>query len=427
MSTEKSSLQKQLTFIITLFISVLIYGQQKKDFVRSSLHMHLIDDFSFDNGDKVLNSYNKFKFPQNYNDHRIDLNKIKLSEYELTDEEKAASGKKKSLLGDAIGDAAKGAVEGSTGGLVKVQDNSMVKLQLNKYNTSNKMAHKIIKKWFNIEEDGSYNMATVTLRALQTKTMEMEAIADASGTGSIDQVNSLINNTFVVYTRLFYVSNEIAAEVIRQIAYKQADKLPSMLQSKARLAADKIYEKTSEGYSVWTTAWLYRLKWGQEEFDLFLTTIDQEKKKIDLEKFAAANFELEFISQEKATSLVTFSLKKEDKGRTEQDVFDLSTIRNMDKVLVKLQKKNDVFKPIFPLRENFSLAAGKKEGIEGGETFEVLETKNGKYKRIGTMKVDKKRVWDNTWTGEDIEPGLTYFKKGNKKYVPGIHFVRLVK
>ena len=418
---------KKTVLILLLVIPNLLLAQQKKDFVRSSLHMHLVDDFSFDNGDKVLNSYNKFQFPQNYNDHRIDLNKIKLSEYELTDEEKAASGKKKSLFGDASADAAKGAVEGRTGGLVKVQDNSMVKLQLNKYNTSNKMAHEIIKKWFNIEEDGSYNMATVTLRALQTKTMEMAAIAGASGTGGIDQMNSLINNTFVVYTRLNYVSNAIAAEAIRQVAYQQVTKLPAMLQAKAYKVADKIYEKTSEGFSVWTTAWLYRLKWDQDVFNLFLTTIDQEKKKIDLEKFAAANFELEFISQEKATSLVTFSLKKEDKGRTEQDVFDLSTIRNMDKVLVKLQKKNDIFKPIFPLRDNFSLAAGKKEGIEGGETFEVLETKNGKYKRIGTMKVDKKRVWDNTWTGEDIEPGLTYFKKGSKKFVPGIHFVRLIK
>jgi hypothetical protein len=418
---------KKTALILLLTTPILLLAQAKKDFVRSSLHMHLVDDFSFDNGDKVLNSYNKFQFPQNYNDHRIDLNKIKLSEYELTDEEKKASGKKESLLGDAISEAAKGAVEGSTGGLVKVQDNSMVKLQLNKYNTSNKMAHEIIKKWFNIKEDGSYNMATVTLRALQTKTMEMAAIADASGTGGIDQMNSLINNTFIVYTRLNYVSNAIAAEVIRQAALQQVAKLPAMLQKKGTQAANKIYEKTSEGFSVWTTAWLYRLKWDQDVFNLFLTTIDQEKKKIDLKKFAAANFELEFISQEKATSLVTFSLKKEDKDRTEQDVFDLSTIRNMDKVLVKLQKKNDIFKPIFPLRDNFSLAAGKKEGIEGGETFEVLETKNGKYKRIGTMKVDKKRVWDNTWTGEDIEPGLTYFKKGSKKYVPGIHFVRLIK
>ena len=99
----------------------------------------------------------------------------------------------------------------------------------------------------------------------------------------------------------------------------------------------------------------------------------------------------------------------------------------MSKVLVKLQKKNEVFKPIFPLKEGFAMSAGTKEGIEGGETFEVLETKNGEYNRIGTMKVDSKRVWNNSWTGEVIEPGLTYFKKGNKKFVPGIHFVRLVK
>jgi hypothetical protein len=301
----------------------------------------------------------------------------------------------------------------------------MVKLQLNKYNKSNKIAHELVKKWFNIKEDGSFNMELIGLRTLQTKSMEMAAIAGASGTGGVDQVNSLINNTFVVYTRLNYVSNEIAAEVIRQVALQQVTKLPAMLQNKGIKVANKIYEKTSEGYSVWTTAWLYSLKWDQDVFDVLQSTITDDK--IDLEKFDAIDFKLEFLSQQKATSLVTFSLKKEDKGRTQQDVFDLSTIRNMDKVMVKLQKKNEVFKPVFPLRDNFSLAAGAKEGIDGGETFEVLETKNGKYNRIGTMKVDKKRVWDNTWTGEDIEPGLTYFKKGNKKYIPGIHFVRLVK
>ena len=304
---------KKTVLILLLVIPSLLLAQQKKDFVRSSLHMHLVDDFSFDNGDKVLDSYNKFQFPQNYNDHRINLNKIKLSEYELTDEEKASSGKKKSLLGAAISDAASGAVEGSTGGLVKAQDNSMVKLQLNKYNKSNQIAHELIKKWFNIKEDGSYNMGTVTLRALQTKTMEMAAIAGASGTGGIDQVNSLINNTFVVYTRLNYVSNAIAAAVIKEVAYAQVAKLPALLQAKGYKVADKIYEKTSEGFSVWTTAWLYRLKWDQDVFNLFISTIDQEKQAIDLEKFAAANFELEFISQQKATSLVTFSLEKEDK------------------------------------------------------------------------------------------------------------------
>ena len=416
---------KKTVLILLLASPILLLAQAKKDFVRSSLHMHLVDDFSFDNGDKVLDSYNKFQFPQNYNDHRIILNKIKLVDYKLTDEEKATSGKKKSLLGSAMADAAKGALAESTGGLVKVQDNSIVKLQINKYNKSNKIAHELVKKWFNIKEDGSFNLELIDLRSLQTKSMEMAAIAGASGTGGVDQVNSLINNTFVVFTRLNYVSNAIAAEVIRQSALQQVAKLPAMLQKKGTQAANKIYEKTSEGYSVWTTAWLYQLKWDQGVFDLLQSTITDDK--IDLEKFDAIDFKLEFLSQQKATSLVTFSLKKEDKGRTEQDVFDLSTIRNMDKVMVKLQKKNEVFKPIFPLRDKFSLAAGTKEGIKGGETFEVLVSEKGKYKRIGTMKIDKKRVWDNTWTGEDIEHGLTYFKKGSKKYVPGIHFVRLIK
>ena len=416
---------KKTVLILLLASPILLLAQAKKDFVRSSLHMHLVDYFSFDNGDKVLDSYNKFQFPQNYNDHRIILNKIKLVDYKLTDEEKATSGKKKSLLGSAMADAAKGALAESTGGLVKVQDNSMVKLQINKYNKSNKIAHELVKKWFNIKEDGSFNLELIDLRSLQTKSMEMAAIAGASGTGGVDKVNSLINNTFVVFTRLNYVSNAIAAEVIRQSALQQVAKLTAMLQKKGTQAANKIYEKTSEGYSVWTTAWLYQLKWDQGVFDLLQSTITDDK--IDLEKFDAIDFKLEFLSQQKATSLVTFSLKKEDKGRTEQDVFDLSTIRNMDKVMVKLQKKNEVFKPIFPLRDKFSLAAGTKEGIKGGETFEVLVSEKGKYKRIGTMKIDKKRVWDNTWTGEDIEPGLTYFKKGSKKYIPGIHFVRLVK
>lgn len=419
---------KKIFPLILFIFSTLIFAQEKKDYVRSSLHMHLVDDFSFENGDKVLMSYKKFEFPQNYNDHRIDLNKIKLSEFELTDEEKEAAGKKKSLIGGALADAAKGAVAESTAGLVKVQDNSMVKLQLDKYIKEKKMGHELIKKWFKIPDDGSGSgLGMVLKRAAMSKSNEMAAIGDASGTGDTEaQYVNIVDNTFVVFTRLNYVSNAIAAEVIRQAAYQQAAKVPAMLQKKAYQVADKIYEKTSEGYSVWTTAWLYKLIWTPEMYAQ-LGKLRNDEGMIDMDKFYAMDINLEFLSQEKATSLVTFSLKKEDKGRTEQDVFDLSTVRNMDKVLVKLQKKNEVFKPIFPLRDGFAVAAGKKEGIEGGETFEVLETKKGKYNRIGTMKVDGKRVWDNSWTGEDIKPGLTYFKKGSKKFVPGIHYVRLVK
>ena len=411
---------KKLNLIIFLF-PLFLFSQEKKDFVRSSLHMHLVDDFDFDNGEIILKSYEKFEFPENYNNHTIDLRKVKLSDYELSDNEKKAAGKGNNLLGNLGSEL----VQGSTAGLIKIQDNSLVKLQLDKYINENKIALKLFQKWWNIDQDGNFDNNLVNMRSMQNQSVEMAALAQSSGTGSIDQFNKLIHNTFVVFTRLYFVSNEIFAESIRQVAYAQADKLPGLGADLARKAADKVYNKTSEGYSVWTTAWLYQLDWDIEKFNLFTTTISDNK--IDMSKLENLNFSLTFVGQEKATSLVTFSLKKEDKGRSEQDIIDLATVRNIDKVLVKLQKNYDVFKPIFPLREDFSVAAGTKEGIEGGQLFEVLETKNGEYNRIGTMKIDGKKVWDNSWTGEEIKPGLTYFKKGNKKYVPGIHYVRLVK
>jgi len=140
-----------------------------------------------------------------------------------------------------------------------------------------------------------------------------------------------------------------------------------MLRDAAMKKADQAYEKASEGYSVWSTSWLYKLDWDQSVFDQFITTIELEgdTPKINLEKLNALSFNLEFLNQQKATSLVTFSLKEEDKNRTQDDIFDRSTIRNMDKVLVKLQKKNDVFKPVFPLRDGFAVAAGTKEGLRG--------------------------------------------------------------
>lgn len=411
---------KKLNLIIFLF-PLFLFSQEKKDFVRSSLHLHLVDDFDFNNGEIILKSYEKFEFPENYNNHTIDLRKVKLSDYELSDNEKKAAGKGNNLLGNMGSEL----VQGSTAGLIKIQDNSLVKLQLDKYINENKIALKLFQKWWNIDQDGNFDNNLVNMRSMQNQSVEMAALAQSSGTGSVDQFNKLIHNTFVVFTRLYFVSNEIFAESIRQVAYAQADKLPGLGADLARKAADKIYNKTSEGYSVWTTAWLYQLDWDIEKFNLFTTTISDNK--IDMSKLENLNFSLTFVGQEKATSLVTFSLKKEDKGRSEQDIIDLATVRNIDKVLVKLQKNYDVFKPIFPLKEDFSVAAGTKEGIEGGQLFEVFETKNGEYNRIGTMKIDGKKVWDNSWTGEEIKPGLTYFKKGSKKYVPGIHYVRLVK
>ena len=121
----------------------------------------------------------------------------------------------------------------------------MVQLQLDKYIAEKKIAHELVKKWWMIDDAGSFGTGLVV--EIYPKPINGDVpIAGTSGTGGVDQFNKLINNTFVVFTRLYYVSNEVAAEVIRQVAYGVADELGGGLPTQlARKAADKIYEKTS--------------------------------------------------------------------------------------------------------------------------------------------------------------------------------------
>ena len=82
---------------------------------------------------------------------------------------------------------------------------------------------------------------------------------------------------------------------------------------------------------------------------------------------------------------------------------------------------------------------GTKEGIKGGEKFEILElvidpkTGASEYKTVGKVKVDKKKVWNNEYNlndGKEVEldkdgnpiPQLTAtsFKGGSSKLYPGL-------
>ena len=107
-----------------------------------------------------------------------------------------------------------------------------------------------------------------------------------------------------------------------------------------------------------------------------------------------SNFDIEHVGTEKANSLVTFSLKAEDKDRTEDDIINLATVRNVEKVFSKLTKNYEDFKPKAPLVEfgkPMTAFVGMKEGLEGGETFEVLneefDSKTGRtiYKSVGKI------------------------------------------
>lgn len=397
-----------LTIISCLFFLTSAFSQEV--FVRSSMSMVLIEDFGFDNGPLVRKAYENYPFPIGvYNNHQLPQTVMNLNDYILSPEEEASYGVEKTEAGQLLSAVATESMAGI------VQDNSKVEFQLQKYIQENKLAHESIKKWFNIKKDGNFDQDYVQemIQMQMTEEQKLQAVKSGSASAARDANREfLIDNTYTVFTRMNFVSNEFIALGIREVAYQTAEKnLSGLPLELAKKAADKIYEKTSEGFSVWTSAWLFDLVWGPEEMKML--TSCAENGKLNMEKFYAQPFKMNYLGKEKATSLVTFSLKKGEGNRTNEEIIDLSTNRNIDKVLVQLQRAFDQFMPIFPIQQDNPIGAylGVKEGIEGGEKFEVLGPRqaNGEYKVLGTITVDKSNVWDNSY-GSDTLEGMTLFK-----------------
>ena len=427
-------MKKNLTLIVLLGLSLgltnTLQAQEEAPkelkYRRSSLHLILLESEDFPRKETVIKAYHESPFPEKYNNHSIALGSINPASYVLTEEEKVAAGTKRSGLGNMGASM----LSGATAGIID-KDAADMPVITNKIVKDKKIANQLVAKWFNRQSDGSFDMKLVGERGSYDATEMQANIAKGSarGTASLsDAGEELIKNTFVVLTKLKFVSNEPIAAAIREVAKAKAANLPGFLQPAATQVLDMAYNKAKEGYSVWTTSYLYRLKWNDSTAAIFYNDMWMEKGKIDPKKKALFDntdlFQMEFIGSEKSSSLVTFSLKE---TRTEDRIVELATVRNVENVFAKLQKKYEVFKPKTPIYSGEPLTAkiGMKEGLEGGEKFEVLEQvvdpKTGltEYKRKGTVTVDKKLIWDNRYNaGEEV--GVTDDKKDKDKDKPAI-------
>ena len=332
---------KQIIFVLSILLLTIqgLYAQktkvEDKKYQRSSLHNVLVVGDSFDNSDIVANAYETWPFPDKYNDHRVDLNSLNLSDFKLTDEEIEQLGIKKSAAGNLIS----GEASEATAGIIT--DNSQVKYEIDKFIASKKLPYELVNKWFALDDYGKegYNaQKLIGERGAYSASEQDKAVAGTTVRGLTGLKNTgkfLIKNTFVVFTKLNFVSNEAIALGIKTVSDELANELTGLPRELALKASEKIYTKTREGYSVWTTAWLYRLDWTVDTYQA-LSNLMGKKTAGDVVDFSTLAVDFEFIGDEKATSLVTFSLKEK---RTEQQIIELSTIRNLDKVYAKLQKK----------------------------------------------------------------------------------------
>ena len=425
-------MKKQLLAFLLITTSTVVTAQEKPvdlKFRRSSLHTMVIESDKFPKKDVVINAFNNAPFPEKYNDHQIGVKSFNPSNYTLTAEEKATIYKTSKL----------GAFASSATGIETDSLSKELPLRIQKYLTKEKIANKIVAKWYNRQSDGSFDDELIAERGIFNATfLESKASMSASDGNALLKTAGLdlIDNTFVVINKFNFVANEPVARAVRDVAKEVALKnVPGMLLEKANKGIDAVYEKTKEGFSIWASSYLYKLVWDEATVNAFYTELYMDKGTVDPKKKLAFDnsdlFKLEFVGDESASGLVTFSLSEK---RTEDQIIELSTRKIIDKVYAKLQKKYDVFKTKTPLYTGEPITAkiGKKEGLEGGEKFEVLEQnqdpKTGvvTYKSIGTIKVDKDLVWDNTIEEGEIVDTENVAKidrttfSGGKKFASGM-------
>jgi len=436
---KKSMKLKGLLFLLAIGAVLPLSAQDdkasvEKPYRRSSLHTILLKSSTdFLNKELVINAYNLAPFPDKYNDHRIAETSFNREDY--TDKEAIEAAMEASAEADSEKTKDKKKADKKKNGKKSdIQTTIAIKEYLNK----KRVANQLVAKWFNRKEDGAFDMGLIHERG----SYDASAMAAQVAKGSIrgvamlkDAGEELISKTFVVVNKMKFVENEPIAYAIKEIALASASQIPNAIARQvAEAAAEAVYVATKDGYSVWTTSYLFQLEWNDDVANKFYmemwmdsTSLDENRKML----FDTTNiFKLNYLGYEKAKSLVLIGVGKELK-----DIIQLATIRNVDKVYTKLQKSYDVFKTKTPIYSVDPIVAkiGLKEALEPGDKFDVLEQvydkKTGltKYDVVATIKVDKKNIWDNRYNMESVEKIAenaklvgTEFKGGGKKIMPGM-------
>jgi hypothetical protein len=379
--------------------ATVLWGQQVDDvkYRRSSLSMVFVDFYHFDAKDTVVQIWNEYPFPDKYDRHDIPFKFAALGNENLDPKGIAALVTGKTDIGTKI--------------------DSVIRAE--------HIGRQLVAKWFNRSADGRFDMELIRQRGHYNASELDAAIAQQTARGKAtlaDAGEELLNNTFVSFTQFMFFNNELVAQIIRETAYAAVQDQSRLAQMAAHKAADALYETTKEGKTLFSKTWLYKLVWNEEVAATFYNVWDNPAE------FDTMDFQLELIGVQTNSSIVLFALD----GAI--DAIKKVEIRNIDNVYAELQKKYDVFKPKVPILtapDPLTAQIGRKEGLEGGEKFEVLEmtqdpeTGRTKYVRVGTTSVEKKLVWDNRYNGGEVAESEVKDKNGNP--ITATHFKKVGK
>lgn len=454
-------------FIVGYFTSGFAQEEQKElTYRRSSLTLVIADSEELPSRRQIMNSWNSFSFPDKYNKHDIGINSINVDMIALSDKELLDAGyldtlKNSLQLLKAQYKNVKYLNYEKSKAVILPSDEELFKLKIDKYIKENKIAKKIIATWYNRTPDGKMDWELIKKRGRNSASKKIldDSKSDLLGGEKRLRDWKLISNTYIVIYKMNFFPMERLARFQKNVEKTTGIKLivdglfnsiVSKSMRKKMIEFDSIqYEKSKEGYFVNCTAYLYQLDWNDDTLKKFHDTffnlqVDEASK---TKAWNESSFKLNFVGDITSRSLVTSKFGESYLvKRTEEQIIDLQMKRTMDNSLAKLQKEYVQFRPVTPIHsvEPITAQIGLKEGLERGQTFEILMSDFDEfgvptYKQIGKVKVDKELpIWDNR-EGAALEPELdkdgnptvtpefTTFKGGTDKAEPNFNFIRLLK
>ena len=310
---------------------------------------------------------------------------------------------------------------------------------ITQYLNENGVARELVAKWFNRNQDGKFNMDLIATRGQYNASDLDYMVAGDSKRGEAllaDAGEELIGNTFLIVNDYKYTNKEEVAKKasgILSVIQDVASKVGYSDIATAAAATDLALGVVGKGYVIKTTSYLYRLEWDDEVQGSFYQEYWMDDNNYDSSKKEAFDtcdlFKLRLVGEESAWADLQSTVFS---SKSEEDLIRIATVKATDKGISKLQRKFEEFRTKSPLYSGDPIAAqiGLKEGLEKGDRFEVLEQvidKDGRtsYKRVGTIKVDKDKIWDNSYLHEEISElanssPFTEFKGSSNKYYSGM-------
>ncbi len=428
---------------ITLFIagiSLILNTQAQTNYQRSSLSMILIqgtnyqedkskieaDEIVIDNSPQAIKHlWDNYPFPDKYNAHSIE-NKTFNIVSNLSTKDIIEARKNKN----------------------QKQDAQALQTTIDKRLQELRIAHQVVKNWFSSEDGTFWNMGTIQQRGLYNATdIDVNvAKSDARGMAKLaDAGENLINNSFVTVTDLLVYANAPVADMYREIANGLMDEANRMRtatkgQQIAKMAvittATGFFtaaEAIKDGYTILSKTYLYKLKWNDEIQAEFYNNWGNDAA------FEKMEFELEFVGHQINETVINRGVFNNAQNRKPEVVIREAVVRNIDEAFAKLQRENDVFKPMVPVlstEPTIIAPIGLKESITQASKFAVLQktedpiTGETQWVKKGVVKPLK--IWDNRYyadannqkTDENEMPQGTTFK--GRGVTPGM-MLKLIK